>query len=141
MQGSVRLGFWIAAVIAAVVLAFSFFGTRHESWFVRAAQQNAVRCLTQSPCPQLTAKGVLVAEARPPLDAASVCARRENWQQLKSASDGQTRIVLTCTDGAAYLYHMGSLAGRKGGAEQWMRCARPSCEAEGNVILRRTSAP
>ncbi len=129
MQGSVRTGFIIAALVAAGFLAFSVFGTRHESWFVRAAQQNAVRCLTQSPCPRFTAQGSVLPKA-PPLASGSPCAQRAAWRQLKSDSNGQTSIVLTCTDGSTYLYHMGVLAGRKAGNEQWMRCSGAVCAAE-----------
>lgn len=138
MQGSVRLGFWIAAVIATIVLGYYFFGTRHEGWFIRAAQDNAVRCLTKSPCTRLMPGGGLISNARPPLGEASVCARRENWHQLQAASNRQTSIVLTCTDGTAYLYHMGALSGRQGGAEQWMHCSDSSCESEADAILKLT---
>jgi hypothetical protein len=134
MTGSARLGFVIAALVAAAFLAFSFFGTRHESWFVRAAQDNAVRCLTKSPCPSLTVKGGIARAARPPLSATSICAKPQSWQQLKSASNGQTRIVLTCTDGATYLYHMGTLPGRAAGNEQWMVCGDANCGAEARLM-------
>lgn len=130
MTGSTRLGLLIAAMVAAGFLAFSFFGTRHESWFVRAAQDNAVRCLTASPCTSLTTQGAIIANARPPLRAASACAKAHRWQQLKGVSNGQTRIVLTCTDGATYLYHMGTLPGRAAGNEQWMRCGEAACVPE-----------
>lgn len=134
MQGSVRLGFLIAAFVALAFLGFSFFGTRHENWFVRAAQDSAVRCLTKSSCISLAAQGGIVAHTRPPLASASLCARRENWQQLKSVSNGQTRIVLTCTDGPTWLYHMGTLSGRNAGNEQWMRCREATCTAEAKAF-------
>lgn len=134
MQASTRLGFGIAVLFAAGVLAFSFFGTRHESWFVRAAQDNAVRCLTTATCTALSAQGAITAKARPPLTSASTCAKRENWQQLKAVSNGQTRIVLTCTDGSTWLYHMGTLSGRNAGNEQWMRCGEATCGAEAKLF-------
>jgi hypothetical protein len=139
MSGSTRVGLAIAALVALGFLGFSFFGTRHESWFVRAAQHNAVRCLTKAACTRLIPGGGIITKARPPLGEFSACARRENWQQLKSTSNGQTRIVLTCTDSATYLYHMGTLPGRAAGNEQWMQCAQPSCESEGKDILRMAS--
>lgn len=134
MKSSVRLGFWIAALVAASFLAFQFFGTRHETWFVRAAQDNAVRCLTKSPCTRLMPDGGVLANARPPLGVSSVCARREHWLQLKGVSNGQTRIVLTCSDGATWLYHMGKLKGRNAGNEQWMRCGEATCAAEAKLF-------
>lgn len=134
MQASTRLGFLIAALVAAGFLAFSFFGTRHESWFVRAAQDNAIRCLTKSTCTRLTPDGGIIANARPPLSATSICARPQSWQQLKSVSNGQTRIVLTCADGVTYLYHMGTLPGRNAGNEQWMVCSRADCSAEARLM-------
>ncbi len=134
MTSSARLGLLIAALVTAGFLAFSFFGTRHESWFVRAAQDNAVRCLTKSACTSLTAQGGIAANARPPAPPSSACAKRENWQQLKSVSNGQTRIVLTCSDGATYLYHMGTLPGRDAGNEQWLRCGQANCLAEAKLF-------
>lgn len=134
MASSTRLGLIVAAVVAAGFLAISFFGTRHESWFVRAAQDNAVRCLTVSPCTSLTAQGGITPNASPPLAAASACAKPHIWRQLKTVSNGQTRIVLTCTDGATWLYHMGTLPGRNAGNEQWMRCGEASCAAEATLF-------
>ena len=134
MSNSIRLGFMIAALFAAAVLGYSFFGTRHESWFVRAAQGNAVRCLTKTPCTALTIDGVMTAKAPPPLASTSPCASPDAWRQLKTVSNGQTRIVLTCSDGTTYLYHMGTLKGRDAGNEQWMRCGGSGCEAEGRLF-------
>ncbi len=92
MAGGMRTGFLIAALVAAAFLGFSFFGTRHENWFLRAAQENAVRCLTKSPCTSLTAQSGIVPNARPPLSYASACAKPGDWQQLKSVSNDKTRI-------------------------------------------------
>jgi len=127
MTGTVRAGFLIAAVLAAAYLGFSFFGTHHENWFVRVARENAVRCLTVSPCTSLTAQSGLIRNAPPPLSYASACAKPGNWQQLKGGSNDQARIILSCTDGASYLYHMGTLSGRDAGIEQWTVCGEPSC--------------
>jgi hypothetical protein len=134
MRNSIRLGFLIAALVAAAFLGFSFFGTRHENWFVRAAQDNAVRCLTKAACTRLMPGAAVLTNARPPLGETSNCAQPHKWQQLKSVSNGQTRIVLTCTDGATYLYHMGTLPGRNAGNEQWMTCTNASCETEARLF-------
>jgi len=129
MRGSVGVGFGIAALFATGVVAVTLFGD-HQSWFVRAAQGNAARCLTASPCPRLEAAGKVVMNAPPPLSAASPCAKPGAWDEVKAVSNGQTRIVLTCIDGKAYLYHMGRLAGREAGREQWAKCADATCRAE-----------
>ncbi len=134
MQSTTRLGFGIAALVAATFLALQLFGSKHESWFVHAAQDNAVRCLTKSTCTRLMADGGVLSNARPPLSTTSVCARRENWLQLKGVSNGQTKIVLTCADGGTWLYHMGTLQGRAAGNEQWMRCATATCAAEARLV-------
>lgn len=135
MAGGMRTGFLIAALVAAAFLGFSFFGTRHENWFLRAAQENAVRCLTKSPCTSLTAQSGIVPNARPPLSYASACAKPGDWQQLKSVSNDKTRIVLTCTDKMTFLYHMGTLPGRDAGIEQWTVCEDRSCAQAAKALL------
>ena len=129
MRGSVGVGFGIAALFAAGVVVVALFGN-HQSWFVRAAEENAVRCLTASPCPRIDVAGKVVMNAPPPLTAASACAKPNAWQEVKAISNGPTKIVLTCTDGKAYLYHMGKLAGRAAGGEQWAACAEATCAGE-----------
>lgn len=124
MQGTVRVGFGIAALFAAGVIVVAMFGN-HQSWFVRAAQANAVRCLTEAPCARIESGGVKAAPA--PLAAASPCAKPENWQPVDSVG----KIVVICRDGTkAYLYHLGKLRGEAGGNEQWMACAEPTCQHE-----------
>lgn len=129
MNSSVRLGFGIAALFAAGVIVVALFGN-HQSWFVRAARDNAVRCLTVSPCPRLDAYGTVVMNAPPPLTAANRCAKPQAWAEVKAASNGPTRIVVTCIDRQAYLYHMGKLAGRNAGNEQWAACKEADCRVE-----------
>jgi hypothetical protein len=131
MQGGMRLGLAIAALFAAAVLAFHFFGNRHEDWFVRTAQENAVRCLTDTPCPRVAANGAVSEDAPPPLAPDSGCARQKNWRQEKSASGDQPRIVLICTAGGrAFLYHLGPLAGRHSSNQQWTECSDASCAGQ-----------
>ncbi len=134
MNNSVRLGFGIAALFAVGVFVVSVFGN-HQSWFVRAAQANAVQCMTASSCPRIDAKGAIT-NARPPLSPTSPCAKPHAWTEVKAVSNGQTRLVLTCTDGRAFLYHMGRLAGPVGGTEQWMACAEPQCGGEITVLAK-----
>ncbi len=129
MRGSIGVGFGIAALFAAGVVAVALFGD-HQSWFVRAAKANAARCLTVSPCSRLVANGKVMTKAPPPLIAASPCAKPVAWTEVTAISSGPTKIVLTCSDGAAYLYHMGTLAGREAGGEQWIACKDASCRAE-----------
>jgi hypothetical protein len=135
--GTVRsttvLGIAIAALFAAGVLAVTLFG-RHDDWFLRAAQDNAVRCLARSPCPRLAGGGSVTFAAPPPLTAASSCANPRAWQAVEGASGA--RIVVRCRDGVTYLYHMGRLAGRQAGAEQWVVCADPQCRRESALFDR-----
>lgn len=135
MKGSVRLGLWIAVLFAGGVIAVNLFGS-HESWFVRAAQDNAVRCLTETPCARMEAGGAITAKAKPPLGRDSLCAKQKNWKQLEGVSNGQTSIVLTCTDGRTYLYHFGALRTRKNsGPEQWVICADTTCRDQAKVFV------
>jgi hypothetical protein len=136
MHGSVRLGFGIAALLAAGVFVVKVFGN-HESWFVRAAQSNAVRCLTQSSCPRLDMTGAAVT-VRPPLTKDSRCAKPKAWAEMKALSNGQTKVVVLCVDGnQPYLYHMGRLSGGEAGAEQWMACRTAGCSAEIPLLKAR----
>lgn len=130
MTGRSRLGMPIAVLFVVLAIGYWFYGGGSEGWFVRTAQQNAVRCLSRSPCTFLTAEGKIVPAARPPLASGDACADTKNWRQLKPVSNGRTPIVLTCTGAGTYLYHLGKLAGRDAGNEQWMRCADSSCAAE-----------
>lgn len=129
MTGSTRLGVGIAALFAAGVFAVYLFDD-HSSWFTRAAQDNAVRCLTQSACPRLTLEGPIVTSAAPPLTGASRCAKPESWHEMARASGAQKQFVVACTDGTTYLYHMGSVRNSAAGNEQWMACEAPDCKAE-----------
>lgn len=131
MQGPARFGFGIAALFAAGVAAVYLFGD-HESWFVRAARDNAVRCLTQSPCAEVIDANIVRFAVKPPLGAGSLCAKGENWKPLGKAPGGP--ILLSCTDGRAYLYHMGKLTGREAGNEQWTVCGEASCKAEAKLF-------
>jgi hypothetical protein len=136
MHGSIRLGFGIAALLAAGVFVVKVFGN-HESWFVRAAQANAVRCLTEASCPRLDNTGAAVT-VRAPLTRDSRCAKTNGWAEVKAVSNGQTRIVLLCVDGnQPYLYHMGRLSGGDAGAEQWLACRTAGCSAEIPLLKRR----
>jgi len=77
MRSSRRLGMGIAALFAVGVLGIGLFGGHSESYFVRAAQESAVRCLTgQAPCLRLD--GTTARKAAAPLTAASACAS-EPW--------------------------------------------------------------
>jgi hypothetical protein len=109
----------------------------HESWFVRAAQGNAVRCLTVSSCPRLDMTGA-VATVRPPLTKDSRCAKTKAWADVKALSNGQTKVVLLCADrDQVYLYHMGRLSGGETGAEQWLACRTAGCSAEIPLLKAR----
>jgi hypothetical protein len=133
MSGSVRLGFGIAALFAVGVFVVWVFGN-HDSWFVRAARSNAARCLTQTSCTRVDARGAIETAAPLPLPKASRCAKPENWHDRKAA--GMVRITITCSDGRSYLYHMGKIARAEAGAEQWAACAEPDCAAEIRVLNR-----
>lgn len=128
MTGSTRLGFGIAALFAVGVFAVYLFGD-HSNWFTRAAQGNAVRCLTQSACPRLTLEGPIVTSATPPLTAASRCAQAGNWHEMEGG-----HLTVSCTDGVTYLYHMGKSANPAAGEEQWMACETPDCRAEMHMM-------
>ena len=135
MRGSVRLGMGIAALFAIGVLGIGLFGGHSESYFVRAAQESAVRCLTGSACPRLDAKGVAIAPA--PLTAASPCAKPNAWKEVRAVSNGQTQIMVSCTEGArTFFYHMGKLARADAGAEQWAVCEGSECSAEIKLFAR-----
>jgi hypothetical protein len=135
VKGSTRLGFGIASLFAGGVIAFSLFSDKHESWFVRAAQDGAIRCLTGTACTQMDAAGAVTAKAKPPLGTDSVCAERKGWKELQGVSNGQTSIVVTCTEGRTFLYHFGALKNRKdAGPEQWMACAEASCRDEAKLF-------
>lgn len=134
MTNSVRLGFGIAALFAAGVFAVSLFG-HHDDWFLRAARDGAVRCLTKSPCVRIDSGGVVVPSAPPPLAAASRCARPGNWRVVEG--DTPLKLLVTCTDGKTYLYHMGKIADPKAGAEQWMACAGTGCVREIALVKER----
>lgn len=137
MQKSIRLGFGIAVLFAAGVVAVSVFG-RHDSWFLRAGQGNAVRCLVQSPCVQVIDHDTAKLAETVPLAASSPCGQGKNWHKVSGAPE--IRLLLICRDGAkSYLYHMGRLKGREAGAEQWMRCAETGCKAE--ISLLSGAAP
>ena len=130
MRGSVRLGMGIAALFAVGVLGIGLFGG--QSYFVRAAQERAVRCLTGSACPRLDAKG-----EPEPLTATSPCAKPNAWKEVRAVSNGQSGIVVTCSDrGKAYLYHMGKLARPDAGNEQWVVCDGSECSAEIRLFAR-----
>jgi len=130
MRSSVRLGMGIAAVFAAGVLGVRLFGGHNESYFVRAAQESAVRCLTgQAPCLRLD--GATARKADAPLTAASACARPNGWKEVRAVSNGQSQIMISCTEGArTFFYHMGRLARTEAGNEQWAVCDGADCSAE-----------
>ncbi len=133
MQASTRLGFGIAALFAAGVFVVYLFGD-HSSWFTRAAQGNAVRCMTEQACPRLTLQGPIVTSATPPLTTSSRCAKAQNWHEVKGVPNALTRLTVTCSDGDTYLYHMGKLANPAAANEQWMVCAEPDCKAETRLL-------
>jgi len=134
---SVGLLVGIAALFAVGVVAVALFGD-HQSWFVRAAQGNAARCLTASPCVRIDAHGAIVKNAPPPLPKDSRCAKPKAWAELKAVSNGQTKIVVLCVDGnQPYLYHMGRLSGGEAGAEQWLACRTAGCSAEIALLKER----
>jgi hypothetical protein len=133
MTRSAGLGFGIAALFAAGVVAVSVFG-RHDSWFARAAADNAARCLTAVSCPMIDGNGA-VAKAPPPLTAASACAQARAWHDVPV---GPGRIIIRCADrGRSYLYHMGRLTGSGAGVEQWTACGDSGCAAEITYLKQR----
>lgn len=133
MRTSTGLGFGIAALAAAGVLALYLFGSGREDWMSRAAQQEAVRCLTSGPCVEIDAHGWVVRQAQAPLTSGSVCAVRKNWRAVPDDKPGKS-LLLTCRDGAGYLFHMGALPGRDAGGAQWLRCAEETCKTETRVF-------
>ena len=136
MKASFSFGFGIAALFAAGVFVVSVFGN-HEYWFVRAARENAVRCLTGASCPRLDNTGAIVT-MKPPLNKDSRCAKPGAWAEVKAASNGQTRIVILCADGVQpYLYHMGRLNGGGASQEQWLACRTADCSAEIDLLRQR----
>jgi len=128
MRASTGLGFAIAALLACGVLGFSVFGDRHEDWMVRAAQSEAVRCLTNSSCTRIDAAGAVVRGA-PPKGA---CSKPSQWHAVLDAKKRVVPFVVICTDGAAYLFHMGKF--RDAGQAQAMVCAEASCRAEVGML-------
>lgn len=124
MRASTGLGFAIAALLACLVLGFSVFGDRHEDWLVRAAQSEAVRCLSDAACPRMDARGEVVRGVPPK----GVCAKASRWHAVLDAKKRPMPFVVTCTDGASYLFHMGKF--RDGGQAQWMICAEDTCAKE-----------
>ncbi|GAA0537846.1 hypothetical protein FHS83_003503 [Rhizomicrobium palustre] len=124
MRGSAGLGLAIAAIAAAGVFGVTLFGDKPATWFERAAQAGAVRCLTGASCVQVTGEGKAVKPARPALSADSRCAKKKNWHARSSL----LVPIVMCTDERSYLYHMGRFEGA--GAEQWMLCAKPDCARE-----------
>jgi hypothetical protein len=137
MRGSVGVGVGIAALFAAGVVAVTLLGN-HQSWFVRAAQGNAVRCLTVSPCVRIDAQSAMMKNAPLPLPKDSRCAKPKAWAEVKAVSNGQTKIVVLCADGSQpYLYHMGRLSGGEAGAEQWLACRTAGCSAEIALLKER----
>ena len=136
MRGSVRLGMGIAALFAAGVLVVRLFGGHTESYFVRAAQENAVRCLTgHAPCLRLD--DAAVRKVPPPLTAASACANPNAWKEVRAVSNGQSQIMVSCTEGArTFFYHMGRLARAEAGNEQWAACDGADCSAEIRLFAR-----
>ncbi len=126
MRASTGLGFAIAALVACAVLGFWLFGDRHEDWFLRAAKDGAVRCLTAGACTRIGAQGEVV-RAAPPV-AGSVCAKPSDWHAVMSEKKHAVPFLVTCRDGAAYLFHMGKF--RAAGQAQWMVCAEATCRTE-----------
>jgi hypothetical protein len=124
------MGLGIAAVFAVGVLSLQLFGGHTESYFVRAAQESAVRCLTgQAPCLRLD--GAAVRKAPAPLTAASACAKPTAWKDVRAVSNGQSQIMVSCTEGArTFFYHMGRLARAEAGNEQWAACDGADCSTE-----------
>lgn len=123
MRNSVYLGFGIAAAIAAAVYLITVFGGAGQGWMEQAAAQAAIRCLTKGPCTELSLHGPRTG-AKPPLSSDSPCAARKDWQPVKAAK----AMLVTCTDKASYLYHMGAYPGAD--AEQWMLCTKAGCAKE-----------
>jgi hypothetical protein len=131
MQNSVgRSGLLMAGLLVAAFLAYVVLGNRHESWFLQVARESAVRCLTGPRCAFLAADGRIIPATAPRLSSGSACARPEAWRQLEEKSAASQRIVLTCTDGKTYLYHIGKIGRPEAGSEQWTTCAEPSCVTE-----------
>ena len=134
MQKSLRFGMGIAVVTAGIFIALRVLGGHTESYFVRAAQESAVRCLTgQAVCQHL--QGKTVRRERGPLTAASACATANAWKEVRALSNGQAQIVVSCTEGAkTYFYHMGALARPEAGHEQWTLCVGPDCSADSRLF-------
>lgn len=125
------MGFGIAALAAAGVFAMTVFGSGHGDWMLRAAQQQAVRCLTSAACVEVTGEGKAVTHSRPPISPDSRCARKKNWHARASV----LVQVVTCSGERTYLYHMGRFDGA--GTEQWMVCAKPDCAREAAIFAEK----
>ena len=132
MRASTSLGFAIAALVACGVVGFSVFGDRHEDWLLRAAQDAAVRCVTESACTRIDARGHVVRDAL--AKAQGVCAERSGWHAVMADKKRAVPFVVTCTDGQTYLFHMGKF--RDAGEAQWMVCAEARCAKEVGMLQR-----
>jgi hypothetical protein len=122
-----QTGIGVVFVLAVVIVAYWLFGGANEEWFVRAARDGAVQCLTRAPCAFVDAEGKIAGAKPPPLSSASPCADPKAWQRVDA---GSQVILLTCTDGKTYLYHFGKTARPEGGDAQWTICREPSCDDE-----------
>lgn len=132
MQGSVRLGFTIAALVACAVLGLSLFGDRHEDWLLRAAQDAAVRCAREGACKQIDGRGEMLQST--PRIARGVCTQRSGWHAVMPDKKHAVPFVVTCTDGASYLFHIGKF--RDAGEAQVMVCAETMCRREVGMLQR-----
>ena len=132
MRASTSLGFAIAVLVAWVVFGLWLFGDRADDWMLRAAQNQAARCLTEGGCVHIDARGGVAGSAV--LATHSVCGKPQNWHPVMSAKNRAVPFVVTCTDGATYLFHIGKF--RDAGAAQWVVCAAPGCAAEVRMFAR-----
>jgi hypothetical protein len=123
--------FWLGtlALCAAIVFVAVPAVIRFEvDALSKDAKQLAARCLTETSCQRLDAKGALVT-VRPPLERSSRCANAAAWAEVTSISQGYSPVV-RCVDGAAYLYHLGGLRDGEGSRAQWLACRTVECSVE-----------
>lgn len=131
MRATTGLGFAIAALVAVAVLGFSVFGDRHEDWLTRAAQDAAVRCVTEGACTRIDEHGAVVRGAA--LKVQGVCAKRSGWHAVMAEKKRAVPFVVTCADGQSYLVHIGKF--RDAGEAQVMVCTEATCAKEARLFL------
>jgi len=120
-------------MLVAVVLLLGFlvvlYSRQNESWFVQAARGGAVRCLTSTSCVFLAPDGGIARPRVAPLGASGACAKAAAWSQVEHNPGHHPRIILACTEGRTYLYHMGTIGRSDAGSEQWTNCSGASCDS------------